>query len=276
PAGRLAVPCVLPAACPCRFLHPTYEPRSMRTQLKSSIAHSRASLQSAFRSATAIALIGVFLLPAIVQAQAAPLRGLDQYISTAMKEWEVPGLAIAVVKDDSVIFERGYGVRELGAQDAIDENTLFAIASTTKAMTAAALGMLVDDGRIEWDDRASEHLPGFRLSVPYISQEITVRDLLTHKVGLSRSDNLWIAAPFDRQEVLRRAQFLQPVSGFRENYGYHNVMYIAAGEVVTAASGMSWDDFLARRLFEPLGMTRSTTRDAVVATRDNVAASHRS
>jgi CubicO group peptidase (beta-lactamase class C family) len=221
----------------------------------------------------ATALLAV-LLPAAARAQTGSLAGLDDYIMRALPAWEVPGLAIAVVRNDSVIHARGYGVRELGRAGAVDENTLFAIASTTKAMTAAALGMLVDNDRIEWDDRVSEHLPWYQLSDPFITHELTIRDLLTHRSGISRSDNLWIAGPFDRAEVLRRARYLPSSSGFRSEYGYHNVMYIAAGEVVGAVSGMSWDDFIAARVFEPLGMTRSTTRAAVVETHDNVSASH--
>jgi CubicO group peptidase (beta-lactamase class C family) len=151
---------------------------------------------------------------------------------------------------------------------------MFAIASTTKAMTTAAVGMLVDEGRLDWDDPASEHLPSYRLDDPFVTHELTIRDLLTHRSGISRSDNLWIAGPFDRAEVLRRARYLPASDGFRAGYGYHNVMYIAAGELVGAVSGMGWDDFIEHRLFHPLGMTRSTTRAAVVETRDNVSASH--
>jgi CubicO group peptidase (beta-lactamase class C family) len=207
-------------------------------------------------------------------SQPAPLRGLDAYIEHAMRDWEVPGLALAVVRNDSVIYARGYGVRELGRPDRVDEHTLFAIASTTKAMTVAALGMLADEGRLRWDDPVGTHLPAFVLHDPYVTRELTVRDLLTHRAGVSRSDQLWISAPFDRDEVLRRARHLPTVAGFRAQYGYNNIMYIAAGEVVGAASGSTWDDFLEQRLFRPLGMTRSTTRANVVETRDNVAASH--
>src|SRR5690606_18271676 len=199
-----------------------------------------------------------------------------EYIMQALPQWEVPGLAIAVIRNDSVIHARGYGVRELGRGGEVDENTLFAIASTTKAMTAAALGMLVDEDRLDWDDRVSGHMPGFQLSDPFITHELTIRDLLTHRSGISRSDNLWIAGPFDRGEVLRRARYLPSAAGFRSQYGYHNVMYIAAGEVVSTVSGLSWDDFIEQRLFRPLGMNRSTTRAAVVEQRDNVAASHTS
>jgi CubicO group peptidase (beta-lactamase class C family) len=191
-----------------------------------------------------------------------------------MREWEVPGLAIAVVKDDSVIFARGYGVRRLGESAPVDQNTLFAIASTTKAMTAAALGMMVDEERISWDDRVVKHLPGFELQDSYVNREFTVRDLLTHRSGLARHDLLWIAAPFDRDEILRRARHLPSSGRFRADYGYHNIMYIAAGELLATSSGSSWDDFLAERIFQPLGMTRSTTRASVVDTRDNVAVAH--
>lgn len=223
----------------------------------------------------AIALSGALAaLPPAARAQVSPLTGLDDYIEAAMEAWEVPGLAIAVVRNDSVIHARGFGVRELGRPAPVDEHTLFAIASTTKAMTAAALGMLVDEGRLDWDDPVTRHLPSYQLADPFISRELTVRDLLTHRAGLSRSDNLWIAAPFDRGEVLRRARHLSSTSGFRAEYGYHNVMYIAAGEVAGAVSGTSWDDFIQQRLFQPLGMTRSATRAAIVETRDNVAASH--
>lgn len=218
-------------------------------------------------------LAALLLLPTGAAAQPAPLRGLDAYIEQALREWAVPGLAIAVVRNDSVIYARGFGVRELGRPERVDEHTLFAIASTTKAFTSAALGMLVDDGVLRWDDPVSQHLPGFLLQDPFITRELTVRDMLTHRAGLSRSDNLWIAAPFDRAEVLRRVRYL-PASAFRAQYGYNNLMYIAAGEVVGAAGGVSWDNFLEQRIFRPLGMTRSTTRTAVVNTRDNVAVAH--
>ena len=222
----------------------------------------------------AAAFLALLLVPRVAAAQAAPLTGLDAYVQAAMKDWEVPGLAISVVRNDSVIFARGYGTVELGKSEPVDPNTLFAIASTSKAFTAAALGILVDEGKVGWDDPVRRHLPEFELQDPYVTREITVRDLLTHRVGISRSDNIWIAAPFDRAEILRRARYLPQVNGFRARYGYNNVMFITAGEVVGTVSGLGWDDFVAQRLFQPLGMTRSTTRTAVVETRGNVAASH--
>ena len=224
--------------------------------------------------AALLPLVLALCLHAPVSAQARPLAGLDAYIEQAIKDWEVPGLAIAVIRNDTIIHARGYGVRELGRPGPVDEHTLFAIASTTKAMTVAALGMLVDERKLRWDDPVTRHLAGLELADPFITRELTVRDLLTHRSGLARNDNLWIAAPFDRAEVLRRVRYLPVSSGFRSTYGYNNIMYIAAGETVAAISGMSWDDFLEQRLFGPLGMTRTTSRAAVVEARDNVAMSH--
>ncbi len=223
-------------------------------------------------------LLTLFSVPATGQVAAPPqvpeLVGLDAYIQEAMEDWEVPGLAIAIVKDGEVVFAEGYGERILGGGQPVDEHTLFAIASTTKAMTVAALGMLVDEGVVDWDDRVIDHLPALRLEDPYVTRHLTVRDLLSHRTGISRSDNVWIAGPFDRDEVVRRARFLAQVRGFREGYGYNNIMFMIAGEVVEAASGMPWPDFIESRLFEPLGMERSTPRASVVADRENVAGSH--
>jgi CubicO group peptidase (beta-lactamase class C family) len=233
------------------------------------------------RRAAAIRLTVLLLVAVAVpttgpagRAHGQALASLDGYIEAAMRDWEVPGLALAIIRNDSVIVARGYGVTQLGGSSAVDEHTLFAIASTTKAMTVAAIGMLVDDGRLTWDDPVTRHLPWLQLRDPYVTRDLTVRDLLTHRSGLSRNDELWISAPFDRGEVLRRARHLEQASGFRAEYGYNNIMYITAGELVGAVAGMSWDDFLEQRLFAPLGMRRSTSRAAVVEARDNVAVSH--
>lgn len=218
--------------------------------------------------------LALLLLPALLHAQPTPLDGLDAYVRSAMGDWEVPGIALAVVRGDSVLFARGYGVADLSTGAPVDENTLFAIASTSKAFTVAALGMLADADELDWDDPVTRHLPGFRLGDPWVTAHLTVRDLLTHRAGVAREDNLWIAAPFDRGEILRRARHLDQVAEFRARYGYNNIMFIAAGEVVGAVSGMPWEEFVARRIFGPLGMERSTARADEVETRGNVAASH--
>ncbi|HEV2132016.1 MAG TPA: serine hydrolase [Longimicrobiaceae bacterium] len=225
--------------------------------------------------AVALAFLLLFLfVPPAAEAQRAPLRGLDAYIERAMRDWEVPGLALAVVKDDSVVFARGYGVRELGRPERVDEHTVFAIASTTKAMSAASLGMLVDEGKLKWDDPATQHLRGFQLADPYVTRELTVRDLLSHRSGLPRGDLLWWASPYDRAEVLQRVRHLQPGWGFRAQYGYQNIMFLAAGELLAEVAGTTWDNFMGERLFRPLGMTRSSTTVHALQGMENVATPH--
>jgi CubicO group peptidase (beta-lactamase class C family) len=206
--------------------------------------------------------------------QAGPLRGLDRYVQRVMKDWRTPGLAIAVVKDDSVVLAKGYGVRELGKPAPVTKNTLFAIASTSKAFTVAALGMLVDEGRLSWDSRVTDVLPGFRLYDPYVTRELTVRDLLSHRAGLPRGDYLWYMSPFNRAEVLRRVRYLKPAWSFRSHYGYQNIMFITAGQIIPALTDTTWDDFVRERIFRPLGMNNSTTTVRELASRPDVATPH--
>lgn len=213
--------------------------------------------------------------PVSAQRGADPLAGLDEYIARAVKDWNVPGLSIAVVKGDSTVFLRGYGVRELGKPDAVTPNTLFAIGSNSKSFTAAAIGMLVDDGKMRWDDKVTKWLPGFQLFDPYVTREFTLRDALSHRAGLGRrGDFLWIVGRYDRQEVLRRIRFLEPNAAFRTEMGYQNAMFLAAGEAAAAAAGMSWDALVTSRILRPLGMTRSNTSIRDQATDPDVAQPH--
>lgn len=224
--------------------------------------------------ATVSGLVLSILSSASICAQPHLLDGLDAYIERSMEAWEQPGLAIAVVQGDSVIYARGFGVRTLAEPDSVDEHTLFAIASTTKAFTAAALGMLVDQGIIDWDDAAVRHLSGFRVADPFATQQITIRDMLTHRTGVSTHNNVWIAAPFDRKELVRRMRHLPQATEHRAGYRYNNLIYTAAGEVVGAAAHSTWDDFLEERIFMPLGMHRTTTRYHVAVSSTNVASPH--
>lgn len=217
-------------------------------------------------------LIGPLAPPAA--SQPAPLQGLDRYIEQAMGDWEIPGLAIAVVRNDSVVFARGFGVRELGGSDAVDEHTIFAIGSASKSFTAAAVGMLVDEGRIEWDDPAVRYLPGFQLHDPYATRELSIRDLLTHRSGLSRGDQLWASTDFDRAEVLYRVRYLEPSWSFRSQFGYQNILYLAAGEIFHPITGLDWDEFVQQRFFQPLGMNRSSTSFHQLEGMRNVATPH--
>jgi CubicO group peptidase (beta-lactamase class C family) len=199
---------------------------------------------------------------------------LDAYVARAVRDWKVPGLAIAVVKDDSVVLAKGYGVREQGKPDAVDAGTRFAIGSTTKAMTALALGMLVDEGKVRWDAPVITYLPGFRLADPYATREVTVRDLLTHRAGLGNADLLWAGAELPLDTIMRRIGTLRPAYSLRAGYIYQNIMYAVAGEVVRAASGMPWDAFVKSRIFVPLGMTATEATLATLAGQPNVAAPH--
>lgn len=223
----------------------------------------------------ALALVLALALPAAQPAEAQrPLRDLDRFVQRVMDDWDAPGVAVAVVKDDRVVLAKGYGVKEVGGSDPITANSLFAIASTSKAFTAAALGMLVDEGKISWDDHVTDLLPGFQMYDPYVTRELTVRDLLSHRGGLPRGDRLWYASPFDRDEVIRRVRYLEPAWSFRSHYGYQNIMFLTAGEIVPAVTDTSWDDFVRARIFTPLGMTTTTTTVRDLPSRTDVATPH--
>ena len=214
------------------------------------------------------------LVQPLVVSQAGPLDGFDAYVAKAVQDWRTPGLAVAVVKDGQVVFGKGYGVRELGRPETVDTHTLFAIGSTTKAMTAALLGMLVDEKKLAWDDPVVKHLPWFQTKDPYLTRELTVRDLLTHRGGLGNADYLWYGQTTDAGEILRRVRFLEPSYSLRSSFVYQNVMYAAAGAVVEAASGQPWDQMLRARIFEPLRMTESIATAATLARQPNVARPH--
>jgi CubicO group peptidase (beta-lactamase class C family) len=207
-------------------------------------------------------------------AQEAPLVGFDDYVSRAMRDWEVPGLAIAIVKNDKVLLAKGYGARKLGESAAVDERTMFAVGSTSKAFTAATIAMLVDEGKIKWDDPVTKFLPGFQLYDTYATREITVRDLLSHRSGLERGDLLWYATSYDRDEILRRVRYLKPGWSFRSRFGYQNIMFLGAGQVVATVSGKSWDEFVRQRIFTPLEMASTNTSIVALKSLDNVASPH--
>ena len=222
-------------------------------------------------------LLAAFALAAVAQgaaAQPAPLAGLDDYVTAAMEAWNVPGLALAVVKDGEIVHARGYGVRDVTTGAAVDEHTLFAVGSTSKAFTATALGILVDEGRLGWDDRVIDHLPWFEMYDPYVTRELTIRDLLTHRSGLARGDAVWSRWPHDRLEIIRRVRFLKPTRSFRGAWQYQNLMFATAGEVVHAVSGRTWDDFVRQRIFAPLGMDGSVTSTLELGRFENVASPH--
>ena len=188
-------------------------------------------------------------------------NAIDSLVERSMKAFDVPGIAVAVIKDGKVIHSKGYGVRSLRTRLPMDENTLFGIASNSKAFTAAALGMLVDEGKLKWDDKVRDIIPEFKLYDAWVTEQFTIRDLLTHRsgMGLGAGDLMFFpdSSDFTLKDVIYNLRFLKPVSSFRTKYDYDNNLYIVAGEVVRRVSGMSWDDFVEQKIFVPLGMAHT-------------------
>jgi CubicO group peptidase (beta-lactamase class C family) len=202
------------------------------------------------------------VLPAL--AFAAPPKDFDARVAAVMKASEVPGAAVAIVENGQVTLARGYGVRKLGESDPVDANTLFQIGSTTKAFTAAALAILVDEGKIGWDDQVIDHLPWFRMYDAWVTREITVRDLLTHRSGLGKGQGDLLFVPFNtlgRADSVRRLQFLKPATSFRSTFAYDNVLYMVAGQLIEEVTGETWEKFTEDRILKPIGMVTSVTND---------------
>ena len=227
-------------------------------------------------------LLGMGVVPSAAAAapppspEAAVVR-IDGIVERARREFEIPGVGLAVVKDGRVLLAKGYGVRTMGAAQPVDEGTLFAIASNTKAFTAAALGLLAEDGALAWDDAVARRLPGFEMYDPYVSREMTIRDLLTHRsgLGLGEGDLLYFPpSTFTRKEIVAKVRELKPASSFRSRYAYDNVLYIVAGEVVAAVSGTTWEAFVRERLLRPLGLGDTVPTPSDIPTGANLASPH--
>ena len=224
-------------------------------------------------------LLSAASLPAQRPAAAAPAlpRDLDAYVARVMRDFEVPGIALAVVQDGRVLLARGYGVRTLGNAAPVDAATLFGIASNTKAFTATALGLLVEEGKLQWDAPVINYLPWFQMYDPFVTRELTIRDLLVHRsgLGLGAGDLLWWpTSTYDRKEVARRLRYIKPVTSFRTAYAYDNVLYSVAGEVIETVSGQTWEDFVGTRILARVGMTGSSVRHSGAAAGGNVATPH--
>lgn len=206
------------------------------------------------------------------------LSKLDAYFEKARKEWKIPGMAVAVVKDGKVVLAKGYGLKEFSKKEKVDERTLFAIASNTKAFTSAALSILKEEGKIDWDDKVRKYLPYFELYDPYVTGEMTIRDLLCHRCGLKTfsGDLLWYETPYGTVDVIKRARYLKPAFGFRTRFGYSNIMFMTAGEIIPAVSGgrIQWKDFVEERIFKPLGMATTNIGIEELKKYDNVAVPH--
>lgn len=217
---------------------------------------------------TFVTLAACAAVPAPAPAQAGLPRDLDAEVTRALQLFQVPGMAIAVVKDGKVLLARGYGVRRVGEPAPVDANTYFQIASNTKAFTTALLAQLVDSGRLAWDDPVTKYLPWFQLSDPWVTREFTIRDLVTHRsgLGLGAGDLLWFHSNYSAEDVVRRLRAAKPVTSFRSAYAYDNVLYIAAGLVIEAVTGQRWSDVVKDRIFTPLGMSATGTDIALMST----------
>jgi CubicO group peptidase (beta-lactamase class C family) len=220
----------------------------------------------------------VFFAYNILCGQAITSPQIDVLVEKVLTTFDVPGIAVAVVKDDKIIHAKGYGVRSLQTKQKVDENTLFGVASNSKAFTAAALGMLVDENKIKWDDKVTDYIPEFKLYNPYVTEEFTIKDLLTHRSGLGLGAGdlmMWPdSSNFTKKDIIHNLRYLKPVSSFRSKYDYDNNLYIVAGEVIERVSGMSWENFIENRIMKPLNMTQSAASLSRLKDKSNVIDPH--
>ena len=203
-------------------------------------------------------------------------KNLHQYIEAAVDSFNLPGLAVGVIKNNEIVFLEGFGYRNTETNKKVNENTIFGIASCSKAFTAACMAILVDEGKLSWDDKVIDHYPGFRLYDPYITRELMIKDLLCHRAGYKTFDGdlLWYGTNYTREEIIERFRYRENPYSLREKFGYSNVMYIAAGEVIKHVSGKSWDEFVDEHIFSMIGMEETTTTNNGFDDKMNIAYPH--
>ena len=238
---------------------------------------SRHRSQTAFLVVLALAVAVSWLGAAQPPKPPAAPPGLDAEVARILKTFDVPGMAVAIVRDGQVVVAKGYGIRRIGEPTPVDAQTLFGIASNTKVFTATALGLLVEEGKLAWDAPVINYLPWFAMYDPYVTREITVRDLLVHRSGLGLGEGdllFWPPTTYDRKEIVRRVRYMKPATSFRYTYAYDNLLYSVAGEVIEAVSGKTWEDFVHERILAKVGMKWSNVRHSAAAEGGNVAATH--
>ncbi len=203
-------------------------------------------------------------------------KELDTYLEKALNDWKIPGMAVAVVQGDSIAFAKGYGIKEYGKKGKVDSKTLFSIASNTKAFTSGALSQLVEAGKISWDDKVIDYLPWFKMYNNYVTDEMTVRDLLCHRSGLKTfsGDLLWYGSKYTGREVIERARFLKPEYGFRTHFGYSNIMFSAAGEIIPVLTDKTWKEYIRTNFFKKLEMNSSLLSVSEINNKSNIAMPH--
>jgi CubicO group peptidase (beta-lactamase class C family) len=220
-------------------------------------------------------LAGLLSLPTSARSQLP--ANLDHYIDTVLRTFNVPGISLAIVKDGKLLLAKGYGIKRAGHPEKIDEHTLFPIASNTKAFTAMALAILVDEGKLKWDDPVIDHLPWFRMSDPWVTMQMTIRDLLVHHSGIPAFAGdilLFPPSTYTRREILEKVKKIPLVNSFRTTYAYDNILYVAAGEVISTVSHMDWEDFIRTRILDKIGMTESISRFSTLRQVNNIATGH--
>ena len=191
-------------------------------------------------------ILAALLAALPLTALAAPPKNFDARVAAVMKASEVPGAAVTIVENGQVTLARGYGVRKLGSPESVDADTLFQIGSTTKAFVSAAIAILVEEGKLGWDDKVIDHLPSFRMYDAWVTRELTIRDLLTHRAGLSKGQGDLLFVPYNdlsRAESVRRLQYLKPNTSFRSTFAYDNVLYMVAGQLIEEVTGKTWEKF---------------------------------
>ncbi|MEL6561636.1 MAG: serine hydrolase [Bacteroidota bacterium] len=205
------------------------------------------------------------------------VKKLDQLIEKARKKWNVPGMAVAVVKDGNVFLSKGYGTLEQGKPEKANGKSLFAIASNTKGFLSSAIATLVEEGKLSWDDKVTDYLPHFEVYDPYVTSELTIKDLLSHRVGLGTfsGDAIWYKSELPASEIIKLVKHVPQEFSFRAGYGYSNLMFITAGEVVRAVTGKPWDDYVKERFLVPLGMNRTITSTNQLEQKGNFAIPHK-
>ena len=201
------------------------------------------------------------------------VKEFEAYVKKSQQEWELPGLAVTIVKDGKVLSAKGYGVREIGTKNMVDAQTLFACASTTKAMTATCMGILVDEGKVKWENPVIDYFPEFELYDPFVTREIKIRDLFVHDTGVGNSDFLWTMMDIPSDEILKKMRDIKPSYSMRAGYIYQNIFYLAAGKVIEKVSGIPWSEFIQQRIFKPLGMN-STVPFKSMVTNNNQSTPH--
>jgi CubicO group peptidase (beta-lactamase class C family) len=222
--------------------------------------------------------IFILLLAGIIpsQSQNIDFEKLDNYFEKATKDWGIPGMSVGIVKEGEIVFSKGYGVLEVGIPEKPDGNTLYAIASNSKAFTTAIIAMLVQEGKLNWDDKVQKYLPYFELYDPFVSRETTIKDLLCHRVGLGTfsGDVIWYKSDLTSEEIIRRLKYLPNKFNFRDGYGYSNVMYITAGEVIKTVTGKTWGQNVQERILNPVKMDRTIYSLSKLTEKGNFATPH--